>query len=684
MSNTIIDGRQILKPVAPSKRPITERPTSDSSGKSDSRNAFFPKELADIIAIRQRRERAWHARLLICTTIISSIDSALANFQDEIEKEEDVAFKAYLRQAIANFAATDSSPSPPRVPVHTRPNKGGGNSNGKGKDKDKISTKKAAVATPKIILSQGSNLGSSKEVELLRIIPSSDISLVTVARKGQKKARVTHNSHVASGIKVVQKLSKEDKSASIISDKRLFFRLSLEHEWLKLSPAGIRVVKVEKLLISPSPIGKIKPVNSGFALSPCNAEVREAILKAGNGFFLSGAKLETATNWVPVLIPTVPSFIREEQGEVEVSSSMLSNEIERVCSMQPGYMAIFSKAPRCGFRVFDESRIVRPFKKQQPLEFCKRCNGHHPAKNCSRAPSCGNCGSTNHATDICMAATKCQNCGGAHRSDSRDREYQAVLRARAAEENAVSIENMNAELTSSQLQENTKTTDNIQASHVEDSTSDARRRGENIQDIALARGCELKTDVLLIQELWWSDRTKIHPFYDLHLPCGGDNVRPRAATYSRKDSKRLTSKQRHPQSPTGDYCWVEFNAIGDFNSVYWAWQPSANSYYGQGEEIERWAEEYNLTCLIVGESTHRARNTLDLAFTNISETMAWVGTEECMTRDYLPTCGYVPNHKASSSSLPTLKGKFEVSKANLPQFSRLLSQLLPVGTQQIQ
>ncbi|KHJ31148.1 putative eka-like protein [Erysiphe necator] len=114
MSNTTIDCRQILKPVAPSKRHITERPTSESSDKSNSRNAFFPKELADIIAIRQRRERAWHARLLICTTIISSIDSALANFQDEIEKEV-VAFKAYLRQAIASFAATDSSPSPPLV-----------------------------------------------------------------------------------------------------------------------------------------------------------------------------------------------------------------------------------------------------------------------------------------------------------------------------------------------------------------------------------------------------------------------------------------------------------------------------------------------------------------------------------------------------------------------------------------
>ncbi|KHJ33870.1 putative eka-like protein [Erysiphe necator] len=160
-------------------------------------------------------------------------------------------------------------------------------------------------------------------------------------------------------------------------------------------------------------------------------------------------------------------------------------------------MAFFSKAPRCGFRVFDESGIARPFKKQQSLEFCKRCNGHHPAKNCSRAPLFGNCGSTNHATDNFLAATKCRNCGGPNRSDSRkclarptrsgastkeqmriyrhagDREHQAVLRARAAEENAVSIENMNAELTSSQMQENTKTTDNIQASHFEDSTRDA-------------------------------------------------------------------------------------------------------------------------------------------------------------------------------------------------------------------
>ncbi|KHJ34606.1 putative eka-like protein [Erysiphe necator] len=214
------------------------------------------------------------------------------------------------------------------------------------------------------------------------------------------------------------------------------------------------------------------------------------------------------------MIPTVPASIRKQQGDVEISGSILSDEIERVSSVRSTHvklygrnkpeaphrtwMAFFEKAPRSGFRVFDESGVARTFKKQQPLEFCKRCNGHHPAKNCSRAPSCGNCGSTNHATEICMAATKCRNCGGPHRSDSRkylarptrsgaptkeqlriyrqagDREYQAVLRARAAEEIAATA-NCNIDLTNSQPSEGDIITDNIQASPVEDSTDDARR-----------------------------------------------------------------------------------------------------------------------------------------------------------------------------------------------------------------
>lgn len=82
-------------------------------------------------------------------------------------------------------------------------------------------------------------------------------------------------------------------------------------------------------------------------------------------------------------------------------------------------MAFFTDTPRDGFRVFDESGITKVFKKKQTREFCKHCNAHHNTKTCSRAPSCGNCGSTMHAQGDCKVLTKCWNCGGAHRSDSR-------------------------------------------------------------------------------------------------------------------------------------------------------------------------------------------------------------------------------------------------------------------------
>ncbi|POS85556.1 hypothetical protein EPUL_003844 [Erysiphe pulchra] len=335
-SNKIELGRQILKPVAPSKRPISERPLHNSWKNSDTANAFLPQELAEIIANRQRRD--------------------------------------------PNFAAADSSPPPPRVPIHTRPNKGNGNESNKGKIKDK-NLSKIAVATPRIASNQYSNLSTSKEIELPRIIINNDRPWASVVRKGQKKARAVQNSniHVTARNKESPRASHKDNSSTSRSDKRLFVRLPHDHEWRNLSPAGIREVIVKKLQISSSLIGKIKPVHSGFALSPCNTEARETILKVGNGLFLLGAKLEPATNLVPILIPTIPSSIRMEQGQVDVNNSMLADEIERVCLIRPAYlklygrnninaphriwMVYFTKAPRSGFRALDESGIARPFKK---------------------------------------------------------------------------------------------------------------------------------------------------------------------------------------------------------------------------------------------------------------------------------------------------------------------------------
>ncbi|KHJ30635.1 putative eka-like protein [Erysiphe necator] len=96
-----------------------------------------------------------------------------------------------------------------------------------------------------------------------------------------------------------------------------------------------------------------------------------------------------------------------------------------------------------------------------------------------------------------MAAAKCRNCGGLHRSDNRrclarpscfgaptkeqmkpfrqvrEREYQAVFRAKAAEESANSAENINNDLTCSQDPEVDGDIDNIPASPIGKSTGDA-------------------------------------------------------------------------------------------------------------------------------------------------------------------------------------------------------------------
>ncbi|KHJ32702.1 putative eka-like protein [Erysiphe necator] len=232
-----------------------------------------------------------------------------------------------------------------------------------------------------------SNLRNTQETSSLsKITERVDNTWVTVARKGKKKARIIMNTEipVAPARKATQSLTSKDKYPTrdspkkAVTDRRLFVQLTEEHEWRKLSPAGVREVIVKKMAISPVLFGKVKPVHSGFALSSYSEEAREKILNAGNGHFLTGAKIEPATNWTPVIVPTVPATIRKEQGEVEVSKCMLTDEIERVCSIhlahvklyggnKPGppygtWMAFFPTAPNASFRVFDESGIARKFK----------------------------------------------------------------------------------------------------------------------------------------------------------------------------------------------------------------------------------------------------------------------------------------------------------------------------------
>ena len=100
---------------------------------------------------------------------------------------------------------------------------------------------------------------------------------------------------------------------------------------------------MKRLSVSPSLIGRIKAVNSGFAITPCSNEAREELIKAENGLFLSGAKLEPATNWIPIIIPTVPAAIRTLEGRVEVNEPMLSVEIKGITNMRPSAVKLFGQ-----------------------------------------------------------------------------------------------------------------------------------------------------------------------------------------------------------------------------------------------------------------------------------------------------------------------------------------------------
>ncbi|POS87059.1 hypothetical protein EPUL_001776 [Erysiphe pulchra] len=76
------------------------------------------------------------------------------------------------------------------------------------------------------------------------------------------------------------------------------------------------------------------PVRSGFALSSCTNEAREALLNTAIHLSPFGRKLESATNWTSVLISTVPKSLHTLNGHVEVTKELLSQEKERVTMLE--------------------------------------------------------------------------------------------------------------------------------------------------------------------------------------------------------------------------------------------------------------------------------------------------------------------------------------------------------------
>ncbi|KHJ30050.1 putative eka-like protein [Erysiphe necator] len=167
--NISVAKRQIREPVPPSKRTLPKISHNDSGEK-----------------MTNRRERAWHARILICTGVISNINSTLADFKDEISREEATAFQIQLRQAISKFAALDSlpTPTPPPIPSKSLQKKQSEIPN------PKIPNKPKVVATP-IMIPTSTSIHDPTHVTQPRENSTAQPSWATMTRNAQKKARVT-------------------------------------------------------------------------------------------------------------------------------------------------------------------------------------------------------------------------------------------------------------------------------------------------------------------------------------------------------------------------------------------------------------------------------------------------------------------------------------------------------------
>ncbi|KHJ30405.1 putative eka-like protein [Erysiphe necator] len=363
-------NRKILVPVIPTKRVASNATDSSKTGHSnevEDTHPYMPRELLEIFTARKRQEQAWHTRLMVCTCFLSGIDGTVSNFQEGAEKEMAKTIQAYLRLAISEFAAVDTIPDVPKfIPTETILKSNSAS-------KVNLPRKPPVVATPLRNLTEKTKHG---HIQASDPLPSTTKNIencwVSVTRNGHKKSRTIKKS-----VLQTTKAKKQNTQTSTGSDKRLFLRLTDDHEWRKLSPAGIREIVVKKLSISPASISTIKPVRSGFALSLYKDETRQELLKAAIRLSPFDAKLEAASNWTPVMVPTVPKTINTLEGKIELTKDMLANEIERVSLVRPAFlkmfgrnipdaphrtwMAYFSKAPRPGFRVFDESGIVKKF-----------------------------------------------------------------------------------------------------------------------------------------------------------------------------------------------------------------------------------------------------------------------------------------------------------------------------------
>ncbi|CCU75374.1 EKA-like protein [Blumeria hordei DH14] len=205
----------------------------------------FPPELQSVMEAEKRRTTQIQAQLAICSTAISSVETALSPLSIGENKEFVDGIKVYLRAAISQFVqsgpgttpqvlpARPANPLPPRTPEIRVPNP----------------TKTRAPA-PKSTWATVARAG-----------------LVSSAGPSTKKA-------APSAPKV-----KSANSRTTV-DTRLFLRLTCNHPHRLLSSAGIRSAVSQWLDTPASDITLVKRVKTGFALTAKDEIAKKALLES--------------------------------------------------------------------------------------------------------------------------------------------------------------------------------------------------------------------------------------------------------------------------------------------------------------------------------------------------------------------------------------------------------------------
>lgn len=235
-------------------------------------------------------------------------------------------------------------------------------------------------------------------------------------------------------------------------------------------------------------------------------------------------------------------------------------------------------------------------------------------------------------------------------------------------------------------------------------------KGGPNMDIAIQQAWEVGADIVMIQEPWTMCRngttiTKSHPGYNSHIPFGGEVVRPRAITFTRKGPR---ATQIFPSTErTADYCFVQTSGLtfvnvyrapgpsgslepllcwqpqgstvigGDFNAVSRHWQPHAQRQYGNGDQILEWDTAHGMEIITtIGEPTHQDGNVLDLTWSNASAIASVRPFYHC-TSDHSTIEGTV--YTPAISDLTGILRQVRVSDSNLDDFAHCVERWARLG-----